>query len=553
LATLVVGGFVIRWVIATNGGYWRDEALFLFVARSPSWSAMVDFLRVHESHPPLYYALMRLWMTAFGTSDHSILFLPVFLGVVLIPVAFLIGRSAFSARAGLIAAILISVSPPLVEYSALARPYSFLPLLVITSSWLLVLSIESGDWRRWSLYSVTALALLLTHNWAFLVVGGQAVAVVTCLGNASIRRPKLLRESATAFASVALLYMPWMQTLLYQARHAGNDPLDVHGISDVAQLFAFGVVRFTHGTLIGTSDRSGQQLIAVCVIGASALMIIGFYQARRAGRSSIVAPYVNRITAAPDERRAIALRVFTVVPAFAIAGASMLSVRSDLLVDRCISMLAPLILLLIAHWIATRAMTWYAKPGTVFITSAFILVAFGNYAAGLLSLMRPRSDARTIAAAFVSVVRPSDLIIVAPVWLASSFNYYYRGTEEQLDFPAMGRETAVDFSRLWQRVADSTALRHAVERIRAARRENRRVWLVTETRYLRKLTTKETGRAYQPRHFYLMSRLRLLELQAVIASEYGTPKNVLRETKSPGRLEQFTAILFSSEQPEIPR
>jgi hypothetical protein len=43
---------LLRVVVAQRGGLWRDEALFLFVVRSDSWSSMVDLLRMHESHPP---------------------------------------------------------------------------------------------------------------------------------------------------------------------------------------------------------------------------------------------------------------------------------------------------------------------------------------------------------------------------------------------------------------------------------------------------------------------------------------------------------------------
>ena len=39
-----------------------------------------DFLQFHESHPPLFYVLMRLWGVAFGFRDSVLL---VFMGVII--------------------------------------------------------------------------------------------------------------------------------------------------------------------------------------------------------------------------------------------------------------------------------------------------------------------------------------------------------------------------------------------------------------------------------------------------------------------------------------
>jgi 4-amino-4-deoxy-L-arabinose transferase-like glycosyltransferase len=521
--------------------------LFLFISRAGSWHAMIDFLRFQESHPPLFYAMMRVWMGVFGTADNTILLLPVILGVALIPVVYFIGRSLFSSRAGLVAASLVCVSPPLSENAALARPYSLLPLLVLVSSWLLVRSLETGDWKRWGLYSGTSLALLLTHNWSFLVVGGQALAVIASRRFDGAERKGTVRNAVAAFAVIALCYLPWLGTLIYQARNAGNDSLDVDGVSGFVGLFTFGAISLAQSTIIGTSDRSGQILMAVSVVVASVLLIIGLYRLRTSASSAIVAANAELPPSVEANRRRIAKRVFIIVPGFATVAAISLSTHSSLLVSRCLAMLAPLLLLLVAQFVASRSVTWSARPGALLVGAAFLTIAIGNYVAGLMSVMHPRSDARNVAGALITAARPTDLIIVAPVWLASSFNYYYGGSQEQFDFPANGRETAVGFARLWERMADPGAVTSAFDRIDSARRKNRRIWLVTEQRYLRKLSSADAEHAYRPRHFYLMGRLRLLELYGELVKQYGEPDNVLRADGDPARLERFAAFLFSVE------
>ena len=118
LSTLAL---VLRLLVAERGGLWRDEALFLFVVRSESWRSMLDFLKLHESHPPLFYAVMRLWLSAFEDSDASAVVLPVTFGVILVPTLYFVGASLFSRRLGLLAAALGALSPALTEYSAEAH------------------------------------------------------------------------------------------------------------------------------------------------------------------------------------------------------------------------------------------------------------------------------------------------------------------------------------------------------------------------------------------------------------------------------------------------
>jgi uncharacterized membrane protein len=137
VAAVTLFALVLRALFAARSGLWRDEALFLFVAQLPSWGAMLDFLRFHESHPPLFYALMRAWLAVAGSSDAAALVPPVLFGTLLAPCLYAVGARVFSRRTGMIAALLAAVAPLLVEYSAQVRPYSLLPLLCLLSTYFL--------------------------------------------------------------------------------------------------------------------------------------------------------------------------------------------------------------------------------------------------------------------------------------------------------------------------------------------------------------------------------------------------------------------------------
>jgi hypothetical protein len=82
--------------------------------------------------------------------------------------------------------------------------------------------------------------------------------------------------------------------------------------------------------------------------------------------------------------------------------------------------------------------------------------------------------ARSLAAA----AAPSDLILIAPGWLASSFNRYYTPATAQIDFPFPDRIGALPFDDLARRIGDPAALAGAERRIAAGRAADHRLWLV---------------------------------------------------------------------------
>ena len=148
LTALFCIALALRILKAGASGIWRDEGLFLFVVDSPTFGSMFDFLRFHESHPPLFYVLMRLWRSVFGHSVDAAEALTVLLGAVRVPVAYLVGTRMFSRRAGLIAAVLVAFSPALVYHAVLVRPYSLLPILATVATYYLWSGLRGGGGPR---------------------------------------------------------------------------------------------------------------------------------------------------------------------------------------------------------------------------------------------------------------------------------------------------------------------------------------------------------------------------------------------------------------------
>ena len=77
--------------------------------------------------------------------------------------------------------------------------------------------------RRWiAVFALSVAALLYTHNWGLFFGAACAVACVALVALAPGElRPRRRRDAIIAFGAVAVLYAPWLPTLLFQAAHTG--------------------------------------------------------------------------------------------------------------------------------------------------------------------------------------------------------------------------------------------------------------------------------------------------------------------------------------------
>ena len=103
--------------------------------------------------------------------------------------------------------------------------YSLVVLLsfLATALFLRAYTVDERPARRWPVLFGLALAIALyTHNWALFLGASMFVVwlALLVLAPAAERRARL-RDGALGFGSTALLYLPWVPTLLFQAAHTG--------------------------------------------------------------------------------------------------------------------------------------------------------------------------------------------------------------------------------------------------------------------------------------------------------------------------------------------
>ena len=195
-----------------NAGFWIDEGLSVGIAHH-HWSSIPGLLN-QDGSPPAYYLLLGLWIRLFGDSERATHTLSLLFGLGCIPLAYAAGRAIFDRKTALVCATLAALDPFLTYYAQETRMYEIEALLSIVVAYAYVQGILRGR-TAWAVALVPAIDLMLyVHNWAlFLCVGLAAATMVAA-------RERLKRFALVA-AGVAVLYLPWVPTLLSQVRHTG--------------------------------------------------------------------------------------------------------------------------------------------------------------------------------------------------------------------------------------------------------------------------------------------------------------------------------------------
>jgi hypothetical protein len=202
-----------------NLHYWVDEGLSVGIASHPL--SQIPALMRQDGSPPLYYLLLHLWMSVFGRGEVATHELSLLFALLAIPVAYWGGATLFNRRTGLVCAVLAAGVPYLGVYAQETRMYSLLALfaLLVAISFVHVFVLRHR--RYLPVFIVSLTGALYTHNWAVFLAMMSVVAFLLCARAYPQERRALWRDGAVAFGGVALLFAPWLPTVLYQARHTG--------------------------------------------------------------------------------------------------------------------------------------------------------------------------------------------------------------------------------------------------------------------------------------------------------------------------------------------
>ncbi|HKG14513.1 MAG TPA: glycosyltransferase family 39 protein [Pyrinomonadaceae bacterium] len=218
---------------------WFDEIFSVHAARH-TWAGLWHFAAADLIHPPLFYALLKLWAAAGGESLQWLRLFPALAAIVaLVPFLLLARGLRLGAQETTLALLLAAANGYLVKYAQELRMYSLLLLLTLTSLWLFVRLLDSARAPRGLLFALFFADLLLvyTHYYGWLVVACEAALLAY-----SDRRK--LRAFLPVCAGLLLCFAPWVVACVSAARAGGGGLaqnvgwIERPGARDLTQLYA---------------------------------------------------------------------------------------------------------------------------------------------------------------------------------------------------------------------------------------------------------------------------------------------------------------------------
>src|SRR5918998_2669183 len=133
LVALYVGARLWR---LTGSCLWFDEIFGVHAARH-TWGGLWRFVAADLIHPPLFYALLKLWTAAGGESLYWLRLFPFVASVAaLVPLLLLARELKLGAAATNTALLVAAANGYLIKYAQEVRMYGLLLLLTLTSLWL---------------------------------------------------------------------------------------------------------------------------------------------------------------------------------------------------------------------------------------------------------------------------------------------------------------------------------------------------------------------------------------------------------------------------------
>jgi hypothetical protein len=229
LAALLLG-FAVLVHNLEGTALWSDEGWT--IAATDDGSPLItvrDWVAV-DVHPPLFFIGLNGWRVFTGETILEMRYFSVLISAVGMALAYALGRSLFSPRAGALAALFYGLHDLVKVLTQEVRHYSAQLAVVMLALWLY--------WRFWQkptrgrgiAFALGGAALLYTHYWGgFILLAAALHALIT-------RRGKL-RPFVFAFGGIGLLFAPWLPVLYSQItlERPGGLP---HALDNTREAFA---------------------------------------------------------------------------------------------------------------------------------------------------------------------------------------------------------------------------------------------------------------------------------------------------------------------------
>jgi 4-amino-4-deoxy-L-arabinose transferase-like glycosyltransferase len=406
LIALTVIGIFLRFYNLGFNSLWLDEAS-TYTISVKSFADIWQVTASGEFNPPLFYWVEHV-MLMFGNIEVILRFIPALLGVLTIPLFYLIGKEFLDRNAGIIAAAACTVSPFLIYYSQEARAYMMMLFFVALATIFFLRAMKSGSLIHWVLFGVFSALAFWSHFYAFVMIAALVLCALIEWApriRTELTNLKMLVAGIIVFVVLsAPLIIVTLQ--LFVLRTSSAPTYGIQGLGIIFETFI---------------QVAGMNEIAMFLLVA--LFIVGIIQAFRIGKN-----------------KGIFLVLITVLT-FVIS--YILSFKMPML-PRYLIFLSIVLFLGIA--VSYRLV--YSLWNTRAVVYGFIIVFFVISAPVLTGYYSgySKEDWRGFSATLQQKTMPGDIVISVPGYIAQPLDYYYSSAKAQTK--ESGATTAADLENI---------------------------------------------------------------------------------------------------------
>ena len=222
----------LRFQNLTDSCLWFDE-IFSVHAAEHSFLNLIWFVAQDLIHPPLFYVLLKIWISLGSENLFWLRSFPVlFSAIALIPFFFLCRQLKLSLSTITLSLAFLASSGSLIKYAQEVRMYSLLMCLSLFSIWLFARFFNVGK----GIWVLTLVNILLVYTHYF----GWFVAIAEVLAIFYLQRIKI-GQISTMFAITLLSFAPWILAVWEASKINSNFGQNLGWASkpDVPTLFQF--------------------------------------------------------------------------------------------------------------------------------------------------------------------------------------------------------------------------------------------------------------------------------------------------------------------------
>ncbi|MGL5079856.1 MAG: glycosyltransferase family 39 protein [Microcoleaceae cyanobacterium] len=453
---LILGiGTILRLYQLTTESLWIDE--MLSIGNAETFQLKFPYLR------PFYFVLLKQWMF-LGTGDAWLRGFSIIFGLGSIFLTYQLGRRLIDEPTGLLAALLMALSPLFINHSQEIRMYTLISFLSLGGTLALTHVLEHPTYGALAIWVVARIALLLTNSNNVLILLPDTLVLAWTFR----QQLRWFLTSGFAMGLIVIAFLPpvWVLTQGgasedFMAKQVGeySKPGLTQVLGMITQFTVYWPLRhlFESNQVVLQKDQLGDQSLVANLFASKTLSLIYY------GGVTVVLLGLLGIPLFALFRRNLRSEQLVWLCAWAMLPAALMLLisytQSSIWFPRYLLFVAPYFLILLASGFVV-VWRWRRSVG-IGIAILYLIAVSGGLKDYYTVLYR--NDWQSVAQYLQSNEQPGDSLIYYSVdkVRAQSLPRYYQGTTPMYDLSKSGKTLEKSFiqqeleqmppveSRLW--------------------------------------------------------------------------------------------------------